>query len=427
MVDVHPASSTGGVVTPTRATTRRLAARSEAERRARVRWWVLTPAVFALAWGGNHFTPLLHLYKTAGSYSAWETNLLLGMYVFGLGPGLLVASALSDKSGRKPVLLSGVALSLVGSAILAMSLEHFALLCAGRVLVGIGVGVAMSVGTTWMTELSRPPFDRHATAAAGARRPALTLTLGFGIGAGVSGCLAQWAPYPTVLPFAVHGLLALVGIVLAALVPETRGPEQRVKGSWMRDVRIPRGSGSRFASVILPAAPWVFAAAGVAYAIIPSSMESVMGDATTLYATVLAVLTLGVGALAQGLVPPLNRITRGRALSIGLAVMVMGILLAAVVTALGDPLLSLVAAAVLGGAYGICVLSGLIIIQTIAGPNELAGSTGIYYALTYSGFLLPTLLAWAVPLLSYTESLLIVAGVCVACWAVVTMALIRKP
>ena len=44
------------------------------------RAWILpAPTAFVLAWGGNHFTPLLHMYEQLGGYADWQANLLLGM------------------------------------------------------------------------------------------------------------------------------------------------------------------------------------------------------------------------------------------------------------------------------------------------------------------------------------------------------------
>src|SRR5699024_11290830 len=76
-------------------------------------------------------------------------------------------------------------------------------LYTGRFFAGLAVGIGMSVCTSWIKELSTRQWDPKATAAAGARRPSLTMTLGFGCGAAVSGALAQWVPAPTVTPFIV--------------------------------------------------------------------------------------------------------------------------------------------------------------------------------------------------------------------------------
>lgn len=383
-------------------------------------WLLPAPAIFLMAWGGNHFTPLLHLYELLGHYAAWQANLLLGMYVAGLIPGLLVASALSDRLGRKPVLVVGTIVGIVGSAALAAGLHDLWLLCVGRALAGLAVGVAMSVGSSTVKELSSGAFDPDAPASAGARRSSLTLTLGFAIGAGATGALGQWGPAPTESPYVLHGALSLLALVPLALVPESLPLASRATGAWWRDLRVPAAGSRRFVRVVAPAAPWVFAAAGVAYAIMPSLVQQDLGDFATLYAAVLTVLTLGTGALTQTLVPRIDRVTGGRSITIGLAAMTCGMLLALVVSLVRDPILALAVAVLLGGAYGILVVAGLLHVQAIATSRDLAGLTGVYYSLTYTGFLLPTLLAALMPIAPYSLSLGIVAALCFTSFGLVT-------
>ncbi|APX33460.1 MFS transporter [Brachybacterium sp. P6-10-X1] len=390
-------------------------------------WLRVAPTGFVLAWGGNHFTPLLHVYESLGGYAPWQANLLLGMYVVGLVPGMLLAAALSDRHGRRPLAIAGLISAAIASLLLAVGMESFLVLCFGRVLAGVGVGVGMSVGSSWIKELSSAPHDVAATATAGARRSSLTLTLGFAIGAGVTGSLAQWGPLPGQLPYAAHLLLCLLAAVALVTAPESLPRELRARGSLRDDLRVPSAGHPIFVRLVLPAAPWVFAAAGVAYAILPSTVEAHLGDSATIYATGLTVLTLGVGALAQGTVGLLNRLTRGRALLVGMSGMTVGMILAAVASSLGSPVVAAAVAALLGASYGVCVVSGLIIAQSLATPRDLAGITGVYYSLSYLGFLLPTILAALTPVLSYTGGLTIVAVICALCLSTVGIGLRRPP
>ena len=61
----------------------------------------------------------------------------------------------------------------------------------------------------------------------------------------------------------------------------------------------------------------------------------------------------------------------------------------------------MIAAALLGLGYGICIVAGLVEVQAMADPHSLAGLTGIYYSLTYLGFALPVILAELAHLASY--------------------------
>lgn len=47
----------------------------------------------------------------------------------------------------------------------------------------------------------------------------------------------------------------------------------------------------------------------------------------------------------------------------------------------------------MGAAYGLLLVGGLREIQRIAGPDDLAGLTAVYYSLTYVGFFIPAVLA----------------------------------
>ena len=414
-----------GVSHPVSRTTSRAEGRPD-DRRPMPSWLRVAPTGFVLAWGGNHFTPLLHVYETLGGYAPWQANLLLGMYVLGIVPGMLLAAALSDRCGRKPLTVAGLLAAMIASSLLAAGMGSFVVLCIGRVLAGIGVGVGMSVGSSWIQELSDPAHDATASAISGAKRSSLTLTLGFAIGAGVTGSLAQFAPLPGQLPYAIHLLLCLLAAAALLTAPESLPRELRARGSLRDDLRVPSAAHPVFVRLVLPAAPWVFAAAGVAYAILPSTVEDRIGDSATIYATALTVLTLGVGALAQGTVGLLNRLTRGRALLVGMSGMTVGMILAAVASDLHSPVMVVGVAALLGASYGVCVVAGVIIAQSLATPRDLAGITGVYYSLSYLGFLLPTILAALTPVLPYTGGLVIVAGVCALCLLLVGIGL-RRP
>lgn len=377
-------------------------------------WALVVPGTFMMAWGGNHFTPLLHMYQELGDYARWQVNLLLGMYVFGLVPGLMMAANLSDRHGRKIAFIGGLLTTIVGNLILALSLESFTLMCIGRVIAGVGVGVAMSVGTTWVKELSCPPFDMKAGVAEGARRPSLTLTLGFAIGAAVSGICAQYIQFPHLVPYFVLITITALCIPAALAAPETRGRVKESNSLW-KAFHVPSALDKRFTRVLLPAAPWAFAAAGVAYAVIPSSEENELGDSTTIYATVLTVLTLGTGAVIQGVAMRIDRACGGRGLQLSLLVMTVGMALAAVATWWKNPWLGVFVAMLLGSAFGLSVICGLGQVQRIATPDNLSALTGAYYAVAYTGFLLPTVLAALLPVAPYPVSLSVVTGICALC------------
>ncbi|MFD7707245.1 MFS transporter [Streptomyces sp. NPDC059786] len=392
-------------------------------------WRTVAAAMFVCGWGGNQFTPLLLMYRRLGGYSALSVDAFLGAYVVGLVPGLLLAGPVSDRRGRRPVLVAGTVASAAASVVLCFGGHSPWPLYGGRLLTGIAVGIAMAVGSAWVKELSAGE-DGAADSGLAARRAALCQTAGFGLGAGVAGLLAQWGPWPMVTPYVVHVLLTAALPVLLLKVPETRrpapdGPAASVRellATLVDDLRVPAPARRRFRLVVLPMAPWVFGAAGLAYAVMPQLVGSRVENWGLAYATGLTVLTLGTGAAVQPLAKRQHAgagAAKGRAPVAAMAVMVLGAALCAADAVLLSPWLAVAAAAVLGAGYGIAVVSGLLEIQRMAGPDDLAGLTGVYYTFAYAGFLLPTVLAALSGWLPYPLMLALVAVTAVACLALV--------
>jgi MFS family permease len=394
------------------------AVRAAATRQSRA-WRFVAAAMFCIGWGGNQFTPLLIVYRERGGYSQVGVDVFLGAYVLGLIPGLLVASALSDRYGRRPLLLAGMAASIAGSGVLALgSVAGSPAIIAGRMLSGLAIGIAMAVGTSWVKELSSPAFDPGVDPGTGARRSSIALTLGLGVGPGVASALAQWAAFPLVLPYLVQiALVLLVLPLLASKAPETRFDIGAVS---LRDrLRVPQAAHRRFLWVVAPMAPWIFGSAAVAYAVIPQLVDARVGHWALIFTAALTVATLGAGVLVQPVARRLDTASTARAVFVSMVLMSLGMALAAATAATHSPWMAAPVAVLLGAAYGIAVVSGLLEVQRIAEPDELAGLTGVYYALAYIGFLIPALLAGLSDWVSYRVMLGTLAVLAVGCTAVI--------
>ena len=351
-------------------------------------WLRAAPAILALAYGGNHFSVLLLLYRAREGYTSVQVDLLFALYIVGIIPGFLVAGPLSDRYGRRPLLVAGVVLACLGSIVLAADPASVPVLGIGRLVSGVSVALAMVVGSSWVKELSADVPGPVA-----ARRASLTLTAGFGLGPLVSGLLARVAPAPTVLPYVVHVVLTVAAGVVLVRAVETRPPSGEPRRPLLADLGVPVAARRRFLGVILPSAPWVFGCAGLAFAVTPGLVAARIGSGGVLYATLLAVVTLACGAAIQPFAVGIGRVTGGRQLVVGLGLVVVGVLLVALESVVRAPPLGVPVAAVLGAAYGLCLVAGLTEVQRMARPDDLAGVTAVYYSLTYIGFVVPVLLA----------------------------------
>jgi MFS transporter len=374
-------------------------------------WRRVGLVLFAVGWGANHFTSLLLVYRARLALDAAAPAMLLGMYALGLVPGLLLAGPLSDRRGRRAVVLSSAVVALVASGTLGALGESFVALLLGRLLYGLGAGGVMSAGAVWVIELSR-----DAPVGSGARRATIALSVGFGIGPLFSGLCAQYLPAPTLLCYVVH-----VGVLLAILGFAWRARDTgggAAPGPLLR-IELDRAAWRRFARGVAPMAPFVFAFPMIAFVTLPALLGGALGRAPMAYTGVLSAITLATGVLVQ---PATRRFEPARAARVGLLVGAAGIGLGVLVIVTHTPALLLVVAPILGGAYGACMTAGLQATQRLARPEARGGITGLYYVLTYLGFAAPYLLALATRIVAPTVALGVAAALAVAAAAVLPRA-----
>src|SRR6201996_5489432 len=104
-------------------------------------WRRVAVALFAVGWGANQFSPLLIEYRHELSLSAGTLAGLFAVYAATLIPGLLIGGPVSDRIGRRPVVLPFVAASPVATVLLMAGPHSLAVIAAGRALAGLCSGV----------------------------------------------------------------------------------------------------------------------------------------------------------------------------------------------------------------------------------------------------------------------------------------------
>jgi hypothetical protein len=231
--------------------------------------------------------------------------------------------------------------------------------------------------TAWVQDLS-------GGSALSARRAALALSAGFGLGPIVAAALAQWAPHPLVVPYLPHLVLGVVALAAVWTVPDVRRAAATTR-RWA----VPAAPRTRaFWLTVAPAAPFVFGSVSMAIVVLPEEVTS----ASTLSAAFAGLMT--VLAFAAGIgVQPAARVLAERndrlGILAGTGAAAAGAAVSAIAVAGPDRVLAGLGAVLLGLAYGLCLVCGLHQAEQLSGPTDRGAVLSCYYVLAYLGFSVP--------------------------------------
>jgi MFS family permease len=334
--------------------------------------------MFAVGWGANQFSPMLIVYRHELDLRAGAVAGLFAVYAATLIPGLLAGGPASDRFGRRAVLLPLVVASPVATLLLMIEPRSLPVIIIGRALAGLCSGVVFSSATAWVQDLS-------AGSGMSARRAALALTAGFGLGPFTAAMLAQWAPDPLVVPYIPHLVLGTVAAVVVWTVPDVRRSRVPAK-SAPTALR-----GPRFWLAVAPSAPFVFGAISIAIVVLPEEVTS----ARSLSAGFAGLMTAAAFCAGAGVQPLARRMETRLPFSANVAGQVCtavgaGIAIPAVAEA--NRWLAVLAAIFLGLAYSTNLVAGLQQSERLSGPGDRGAVIACYYALAYIGFGAPYLI-----------------------------------
>jgi Major Facilitator Superfamily len=343
-------------------------------------WARVALVMFAVGWGANQFSPMLIVYRHSLGLSPGEIAGLFAIYAATLIPGLLAGGPLSDRFGRRACVLPFAALSPVATLLLVLGPRSLPLIAAGRALAGLCSGMVFGPATAWVLDLS------HGDALS-ARRAALALSAGFGLGPVVAALLAQWAADPLVVPYLPHLALGAAALAVGLTAPGTGRRTGRPAPAGRR--RLPAPLRSRaFWLGIAPAAPFVFGCASLAIVVLPEEVTSA-GTLSAGYAGLMTALAFGAGIGVQPTARRLAARLPQAGLAAGLGCAAAGAAVSAAAVAGPSQLLAGLAAVLLGLAYGLCLVSGLHQAERLAGTADRGTVLAAYYVLAYLGFAAP--------------------------------------
>jgi MFS family permease len=270
--------------------------RGSSPRAHHIGFWV-TAAAFLINMGFSAVpTPLYVLYQQKDHFSDLMITVVYAVYAVGVVGSLFLGGHLSDRIGRRNVLVPAIAAN-VASATIFIFAPSLAGLIAARIVSGISVGLTTATATSYLADLhnkARP----HATA----RRAEVVATAsnlgGIGFGPLAAGLLAQFAPSPLRLPYVIFAVALTVLALAVTLSPET--VRRLAAPARYRPQRIavpPQARGTFFAATFAGMA--AFAVYGVFNSLVPSFLAGTLHQTSHAVAGAVAFAAFAAGAVAQ--------------------------------------------------------------------------------------------------------------------------------
>ncbi|MFF7729513.1 MFS transporter [Streptomyces sp. NPDC008001] len=353
----------------------------------------VTYVLFAVMTGGTVPTPVYALYAQRLHLSPPVVALVFAAYAVGILAALLLFGGLSDKTGRRATLVPALVVG-AASSVVFIAFPTLPGLFAGRLLSGISVGLTTGAATAYLRELHPSP-PRAALIAS------VTNMAGLGSGALLSGVLVEYAPSPTVLPYAVLIVLLLPGLAVWAL------PERAVaRGGGIRPQRIgvPPDVRRPFAAAAV-AVFASFALLGLLAALAGNFLVQGLHNHSHLAVGLVAFSAFGSAGAAQllavRLAPRTGLVVGMTAVPLGLALIVTGLSAASLPVFLCGSLLG-------GAGAGTSFKSGLALVTAQASPDRVSELVSGFFVAAYLGLTVPVV---GVAVLLAQGTLMTAAGV----------------
>jgi MFS family permease len=325
-------------------------------------------------------TPLYQEYQSHFGLTPFMITVILATYVLCLLLALLTVGSLSDFLGRRPAILSALAMN-VAAMILFMTAGSATALILARAVQGFATGLAVTtLGATILdTDRDRAPMLNSVTAFA-----ALSAgTLGAGI-------LVTVAPAPEQLVFVVLLVFSVIEAAVLWFMPETSPLKAgALASSLMPRVRIPFQARTSFLSITpVNIASW--ALGGFYFSLMPAVVGVATGATLPIVGSlVVATLTL-TGAV---IVVALRNVAPERMLRLGIAALSLGVMITLAGVQWRLVSVMMLGTVVSGMGFGSAFSGTLRTVMPLAKPDERAGLLSAYFVEGYLAFSLPAVLA----------------------------------
>jgi predicted MFS family arabinose efflux permease len=376
----HPASETAAAL-PADPLARRPRWRTAGSDRlsGRPAVFVLASVIVALLASSAAPTPLYAIYQSQWHFTPITTTVVFGVYAIAMLAALLTLGRLSDHVGRRPVLLTAIAVH-AGSLVIFATATGVPALLSARVVQGLSTGAALGAIGAAMLDM-----DRELGTFANAVAPGM----GSASGAILSALAVRFLPDPTHLIYlALIGVLALQAAAIAAM-RETVIRAPGALASLRPEITLPRA----LRAPVLTAVPVLFAVwalAGLYGALGPALVHALTGSGEVVLGS-LSLFVLAASAVVATIV--LRRVAARMVMLFGIVALITGVAVTVMGVGLGSAAVFFAGSAIAGAGFGSGFQGGIRMVVPLAAAHERAGLISLLYVVSYLGLGVPAVLA----------------------------------
>ncbi len=346
-------------------------------------FWALAALLGFFLFAASAPSPLYAVYQKEWHFAPVVLTEIYAVYAMGALVALLTTGRLSDHLGRRPVLMLALVIQIAGMAAF-IAARGVGMLFVGRVLQGLGTGVASGAISAWLLDL-QPAQDPRLGSVVGGIAP----MAGLAAGALCSGLLVQYGPDPQQLVFWLLLAVYVLAIPASLFMPDRVARRPGWLESMSPQLSVPPAARGPFAT-LSPSLIATWALGGFYLSLGPSLATALLHTDSHVAGGLVIVALMGAGTLASALVsaaePRLLVIRGSLFLVIGVGLTLAAVALRSVPGLYAG---SIVAGVGFGPAFSGIFRS----LAPLAAPDRRSALVSAIYLVIYLSFSIPAVIA----------------------------------
>jgi hypothetical protein len=347
----------------------------------RASFWAVAAFAFLAFAASTAASPLYPIYEDEFSFAPTTLTLLFTVYILVLLGTLLVFGSVSEYTGRRMVMLAGLAFGAAGCGVFLIA-HGVELLFAARALQGVAVGLISGAASAAL-------FDLRPSGGAAPVVSSAAPTGGQALGAIGASVLAQYAPAPTHLVWWLLLGAFITGAVAVLAMREPGTVRPGVVSSLRPHVGVPQAARGAFATAV-PALLGIWALAGFYLSLGPSLAAQLLHSKDSLWGGILIFLLTGLAAAASVF---LARKNPSVVMLGGCLVLIVGALVVLASIETGASAVLFVGTAIAGIGFGPAFMGSYRATVAAATSDDRTGLITAIYIVSYLATGIPAVLA----------------------------------